>query len=160
MDDSIAISIKDLSLSFSTKKRREDAHAVFQKLNLNIKKNSFVCILGPSGCGKSTLLRLMSELILPQQGSVAFNFEETKVTTNRSAFVFQKPTLLPWLSAIDNILFPIKHKFGRINAQDVERAHSLIELIKLSKFANGSFIDVRVAQKRSRVDEPVSVPWK
>jgi ABC-type nitrate/sulfonate/bicarbonate transport system ATPase subunit len=39
--------------------------------------------------------------------------------------VFQKPTLLPWLNVLDNITFPMRHKYGRVDEKDVASAHDL-----------------------------------
>ncbi|MCL4137472.1 UNVERIFIED_CONTAM: hypothetical protein GTU68_007279 [Idotea baltica] len=76
-------------------------------LDFTVGRHEFVSVLGPSGCGKSTLLRLLAGLIQPSAGQVeVFDYP---VTTPRDdvGIVFQKPTLLPWLSVIDNVTFPL-----------------------------------------------------
>ena len=50
--------------------------------------------------------------------------------------VFQKPTLLPWLNVTDNVLFPLRHKFGRAKSSDVDRARELVEMVGLGGFAD------------------------
>jgi len=105
-------------------------------VSFSIEKNEFVAVVGPSGCGKSTLLRLLSGLLKPTQGSV--NIFGVPVTEPRDevGIVFQQPTLLPWLNVKDNVLFPIKHKFGRISNQDKIQADSLIEMVGLKDFSS------------------------
>jgi NitT/TauT family transport system ATP-binding protein len=50
--------------------------------------------------------------------------------------VFQKPTLLPWASVEDNVLFPIRHKRGRVSAEDRARTEDLLHMVGLDGFAN------------------------
>ncbi|MCU4676063.1 ABC transporter ATP-binding protein [Catenovulum sp. 2E275] len=104
-------------------------------VSFSIKKNEFVAVVGPSGCGKSTLLKLLSGLMQPTHGSV--NIFGTPVTEPRDeiGIVFQQPTLLPWLNVSNNVLFPIKHKRGRVTQQEKEQANSLIKMVGLEDFA-------------------------
>ncbi|MFC6486560.1 ABC transporter ATP-binding protein [Nitratireductor sp. GCM10026969] len=103
-------------------------------LETNITRHEFVAVLGPSGCGKSTLLRLVAGLLRPTRGAVeVFGL---KVTEPRDdiGIVFQKPTLLPWANVEDNIVFPLRHKTGRVDAQDRERARALLAKVGLAGF--------------------------
>lgn len=105
-----------------------------QDVNFNIDKNQFIAVVGPSGCGKSTLLRLLSGLMVPTEGQVcAFN---QRVTEPRDdiGIVFQKPNLLPWLSILDNVLFPLKHKHNFVGDKDRKIASELIDMVGLSDF--------------------------
>ncbi|MGQ8366738.1 ABC transporter ATP-binding protein [Glaciecola sp. 1036] len=109
---------------------------VIQNVNLSIKRHEFVAIVGPSGCGKSTLLRMVSGLLMPTSGKVkVFDLEVTKPRED-VGIVFQKPTLLPWLSVIKNVLFPLKHKYGRYSKEQQKRAFDLLEMAGLSAFAD------------------------
>lgn len=104
-------------------------------LNFEINKNEFVAVVGPSGCGKSTLLNLITGLLQPTYGEV--NIFDAPMTEPRDevGIVFQKPTLLPWLSVLDNVVFPLKHKHGRVTARDKNRAQKLLWLVGLENFA-------------------------
>ncbi|RKF13732.1 ABC transporter ATP-binding protein [Alginatibacterium sediminis] len=103
-------------------------------VNFSIDKHQFVAVVGPSGCGKSTLLRLLSGLIPASEGLV--NVYGHAVTEPREdvGIVFQKPTLLPWLSILDNVLFPLKHKYNFVSVKDKKRAIGLIEMVGLGDF--------------------------
>src|SRR5262249_35200557 len=84
----------------------EEVEALAQ-VSLAARRNEFVCLVGPSGCGKSTLLRLVAGLVAPSIGAVSI--AGTAVTEPRAdtGIVFQAPTLLPWASVLDNVLFPL-----------------------------------------------------
>ncbi len=71
-------------------------------LNLVIRDNAFVTLLGPSGCGKTTILRLVAGLIYPTLGKVTVDGVEIEGPAPDRGMVFQKPTLLPWLTVEKN----------------------------------------------------------
>jgi len=106
-----------------------------QDVNLSLRRHEFVSVIGPSGCGKSTLLRLVGGLLKPTSGTVSIFGMPVSEPRDEVGFAFQKPTLLPWLNVVDNIIFPMKHKYGRVDARDSARAQALLETIGLTDFA-------------------------
>ena len=76
-------------------------------VSLNIAAGDFVALLGPSGCGKSTLLRLIAGLDQPDAGTLTWDANH-QPTTGEIGFVFQDATLLPWVSAADNVFLPLR----------------------------------------------------
>ena len=99
-----------------------------------VDRHEFVAVLGPSGCGKSTLLRIIAGLIAPTSGRCeVFGMAVTRPRDD-VGIVFQKPTLLPWASVEDNVVFPIRHKTGRVGREDRERARALLETVGLAGF--------------------------
>jgi NitT/TauT family transport system ATP-binding protein len=93
----------------------------------------FLSIVGPSGCGKSTLLRLMAGLIPLTAGSIALNGREVTEPRQDVALMFQRPTLLPWRTALQNTLLP--PKLGKKLDDKAERqAYELLELVGLTGF--------------------------
>jgi NitT/TauT family transport system ATP-binding protein len=107
-------------------------------LNFDIEKNQFVAVVGPSGCGKSTLLKLITGLMQPTHGQVLVFNKPMVEPRDEVGIVFQKPTLLPWLSVVENIVFPLKHKSGKASKADYERAQKLLWLVGLESFADQS----------------------
>lgn len=105
-------------------------------VSFDIGRHEFVAVVGPSGCGKSTLLRLLSGLIRPTRGEVRLFGTSVTEPRDEVGIVFQKPTLLPWLNALDNVLFPIRHKHGRVGQADRERARALIAMVGLGEFCD------------------------
>ena len=83
--------------------------AALDAIDLEVPDGEFVAIVGPSGCGKSTLLSLVAGLRLPSRGTVLCDGERiTGPMPRKVGMVFQEPNLLPWLSAVDNVAFPLK----------------------------------------------------
>ena len=107
-----------------------------QQIDLEIHRHEFVAVVGPSGCGKSTLLRMVSGLLIPSAGKVSVFEKQVTEPRDDVGIVFQKPTLLPWLSIRKNVLFPLKHKFGRYSAKDEKRADELLAMAGLAQFAD------------------------
>lgn len=131
-----------------------------QDVQLHLRRNEFVSLIGPSGCGKSTILRLIAGLLRPTSGQV--RIFDTPVTEPRDeiGMVFQKPTLLPWLTVLDNITFPMKHKYGRVTAQEHARALELLHMVGLTEFGHkrpgelSGGMQQRVAIARSLLHDP------
>src|ERR1700730_5786133 len=88
---------------------------------LSVEKGEFVCLLGPSGCGKSTLLMMIAGLEPVTEGTILAG--GTYMTEPRAeiGIVFQDPTLLPWKTALQNVLFPIE-MMGRSRSAYLGRA--------------------------------------
>ena len=107
-----------------------------QDVNLSLRRHEFVSLIGPSGCGKSTLLRLVGGLLKPSSGTVSIFGMPVTEPRDEIGFAFQKPTLLPWLDVLQNITFPMKHKYGRVDTRDSERAQALLETVGLRDFAH------------------------
>jgi NitT/TauT family transport system ATP-binding protein len=93
----------------------------------------FVSIVGPSGCGKSTLLRLIAGLIPLTGGHIAVNGLAVTEPRQDVALMFQRPTLLPWRTALQNALLP--PKLGKKLDDGAERqAYELLDLVGLGGF--------------------------
>ncbi|MEH6497803.1 MAG: ABC transporter ATP-binding protein [Pseudoalteromonas distincta] len=112
-----------------------DSPMAVRNIDLEIHRHEFVAVVGPSGCGKSTLLRMVSGLLLPSEGQVSVFGKPVSGPRDDVGIVFQKPTLLPWLNVRKNVLFPLKHKFGRYGRADEQRANELLAMAGLDAFA-------------------------
>jgi len=102
-------------------------------VSLQVRRNEFVCLVGPSGCGKSTLLRLVAGLVAPTEGAVSIGGVRVTEPRDDTGIVFQAPTLLPWASILDNVLFPLD-MMGRLDAAGCARARDLLALVGLAGF--------------------------
>ena len=91
------------------------------EVSLEVARNEFVCLVGPSGCGKSTLLRLVAGLVAPSGGTVSIGGAAVTEPRDDTGIVFQAPTLLPWASILDNVLFPLD-MMGKLDAAARARA--------------------------------------
>ena len=102
-------------------------------VSLDVERNEFVSLVGPSGCGKSTMLRLVAGLIAPTRGEL--EIDGTRVTEPRRdiGIVFQSPTLLPWATVAENVLFPLR-LMREAGSDSRDRAQSLLDLVGLKGF--------------------------
>lgn len=100
-------------------------------VNLTIPAGQIVSLIGPSGCGKTTLLRLMSGLEKATAGGVGLE-PPANSRMGEIAFVFQQPSLLPWRSALENVLLPLEltHWGNAKTRQDAAR--EILDTVQLS----------------------------
>ena len=87
-------------------KRYGDGPVVLDRISLAAASGDFVSLIGPSGCGKSTLLRLIAGLSPLSGGTVTISGQTPEQAAAELAFVFQEPTLLPWLTVAKNVGLP------------------------------------------------------
>ena len=107
--------------------------AALDDVDLAVGNEQFACIVGPSGCGKSTLLRLVAGLIAPTRGTIEVGGLRVDGPREDVGIVFQKPTLFPWASVLENVLMPLK-LMGRPTASHRKRAMDLLEMVGLGGF--------------------------
>lgn len=98
----------------------------------SVPQGGFASVLGPSGCGKSTLLRLVAGLDT-HSGSLTVGGEEVSGPRDDVGMMFQRPTLLPWKTAIENVLLPTQLK-GRVSRSEKAQGMELLHLVGLDGF--------------------------
>ena len=105
-------------------------------VNLDLAAGEFVSLLGPSGCGKSTLLRMIAGLGDPSVGTIdwaTMSHDAWGRPARELGFVFQDPTLMPWATALDNVVLPLK--LSRTNRGEAEaRGAEMLALVGLKGF--------------------------
>ena len=86
-------------------------------VNVSVKNGQFVAIIGTSGSGKSTLLNMLGGLDIPTSGSVKVEDKSLEKLTEeqltvfrrqRIGFIFQNYNLIPYLTAYENIVLPVR----------------------------------------------------
>jgi NitT/TauT family transport system ATP-binding protein len=112
---------------------RTDSIESIRCVSVAIERGGFVSILGPSGCGKSTLLMMIAGLIPVSSGRIAINGAPVQGPRRETSLVFQTPTLFPWRTVIDNVLFPIEVFKGDLVAAERD-AVKLLEMTGLLDF--------------------------
>jgi glycine betaine/proline transport system ATP-binding protein len=109
-------------------------------VNLEVGEGEIFVIMGLSGSGKSTLVRCMSRLVEPTSGEVIFNgrdllsaseAEMIELRRHKMGMVFQHFALLPHLSVLDNVAFPLEVQ-GVDRARREARAREMIQLVGLA----------------------------
>lgn len=85
-----------------------DGVTVYDDFNFDLPEKRFISIFGPNGCGKSTLINMISGLMPMDQGSVLYDGKSIRET--KISYVFQnyREALFPWMSAINNLRYPLK----------------------------------------------------
>lgn len=107
--------------------------AVLQHFDLDVPQGDFVTIIGPSGCGKSTFLRAVADLLPPLSGTLSVLGGSAADARRRRdvSFVFQDATLLPWRTALQNVMLP--NDVGKAPArEEAPSAKELLDLMGLS----------------------------
>lgn len=106
---------------------------VLDHLSIAVPEGSITGLVGPSGCGKSTLLALVAGLIKPADGRVVWAPETASPPRHPLTMMFQKDTLLPWLTVENNIglHFRVAHS-GLSKEQQRARIAELISLAGLN----------------------------
>jgi NitT/TauT family transport system ATP-binding protein len=110
-----------------------DEVVAVRDVSLTVERDEFVALVGPSGCGKSTLLRLIAGLLRPTGGAVLIDGTPVREPRQDTGIVFQNPTLLPWATVTDNVLFPLK-LMHQVRPGSVAAVHGLLKLVGLAGF--------------------------
>ena len=130
--------------------------------DLDIADGEFVAILGPSGCGKSTTLFMLAGIYAPSGGSIRFGgavVNEVEAKDRNVGIVFQSYALYPHMTALDNIMFPLKFK-GLSRNEARERALRVARLVQVEELMARKPGEMsggqqqRVALARALVKEP------
>jgi len=146
----------------SAGKTYPDGTHALQPVDLTIEEGEFVTLLGPSGCGKSTLLKMIAGLLEPSDGRLLLwrrPVGELHSCTNKLAFVFQSPTLMPWASVRSNVRLPLDLA-GVPRKEAEDRVAEALELVGLDKFAGAlpralsGGMQMRVSIARGLVTQP------
>lgn len=126
------LSIAGLHKTFAVAKSTVKALA---DINIEVADNEFVSLVGASGCGKSTLLSIIAGLQSFDHGEVLVDGVPIAGPGLDRGVVFQSYTLLPWLTAKQNIEFALREA-GTDPKLISGIASSHLELVKLSRFAD------------------------
>ena len=136
-------------------KRFANGTRALSGIDLKLGDGDFLVLLGPSGCGKSTLLRLIAGLDLPTEGLLLW--QDGPPACGKVGYVFQDATLMPWASALANVMLPLRLRRA---TEAKARAREALTLVGLSDFADArpkalsGGMRMRVSIARALVTEP------
>ena len=98
-------------IEFAQVTKRFGERHVLGGVNLSIEEGEFVSIVGASASGKTTLLKIAAGLVDPSEGEVRIGGKPVAGFPRRAAIVFQNYSLLPWLSALENVVLAVESAF-------------------------------------------------
>ncbi|AFZ09899.1 nitrate ABC transporter, ATPase subunits C and D [Oscillatoria nigro-viridis PCC 7112] len=128
------LTIKDVSKVYETPK---GPYVVLDGVNLTINEGEFICLIGHSGCGKSTLLNMIAGFNGPTNGEVALQGSRITEPGPDRMVVFQNYSLLPWLTATENIHLGVENVYPEKSADEhntIVKEH--LELVGLTEACN------------------------
>ncbi len=111
------------------------------ELSLSVKRGEFVVVTGRSGSGKTTLLSLIAGLTRPTAGSVEWDGadlwslpdrQQSALRNWKMGFIFQFPSLLPSLTALENVLLPVAFRAKPDHGEATEQALKLLDMVGLA----------------------------
>lgn len=134
--------------------------------SMAIHEGEFVAVVGPSGCGKSTILKVVSGLHRISRGSARLEGQEIVGPTKICGMAFQNATLLPWRTALDNVLLSLEispateRDYRSRKAEYREMAMDILALVGLKDFASkypwelSGGMQQRVSLSRALIHKP------
>ena len=109
-----------------------DIRHVLQGVSLSIERGEFVAIVGTMGSGKSTLLGMLAGLVRPDSGQVTVDGGVVTGVLREAAFVFQNYSLLPWLTALDNVRLAVEAALPALTRREQrDHARDMLERVGL-----------------------------
>jgi NitT/TauT family transport system ATP-binding protein len=137
------IAVENLGFSHGTSQ-------VLGDISFRISTGEHVALLGRSGAGKSTLLHLLAGIYKPSHGALTVDGAPVTAKSHKPVLMFQRPALLPWLTAYQNILVPLR--FSGALRRDPAAAHAkvrgLIEKIGLQDRADALPVNLSGGQQQ------------
>ncbi len=121
------------------------------EVHCRVREGEFVSLLGPSGCGKSTLLMMVAGLETPTMGRIDVGGKAMDGCREDIGLMFQDPTLLPWKTALENVMFPIKILHRPRN----DYRDEAIQL--LTRVGLGDFLDKKPSQLSGGMRQRVAI---
>jgi len=140
-------------------------------VDLTVEPGEFLCIMGPSGSGKSTLLNLIGCLDQPTEGIVRLDGQDVgqlprrrlpRIRREKVGLVFQQHNLLPGLTALENVMLPLRYA-GMGRRERRRRGQAVLEQVGLGDRVDHRPTELsggerqRVAIARALINRPAIV---
>ncbi|TMJ22066.1 MAG: ABC transporter ATP-binding protein [Alphaproteobacteria bacterium] len=125
------LEVSDLDKTFTGEGR---AVTAIDRLSLAVDEHEFVSIVGPSGCGKSTFLHIVGGFEPATAGDVRLHGRPIGAPGPDRGMMFQELSLFPWLTAVENVAWPLEMK-GLPKRERLSKAAEYLNLVHLARFA-------------------------
>lgn len=132
MEQKVRLHVENLTKTFTNKENEVEAVG---GVTLDVYDNEFLVLLGPGHCGKTVFLNILAGLEQPTGGEIFLDGEPITGNDPRIGMVFQKWSLLPWKTVMENTEIGPKFK-GVDKATRRKKAQQYIDLVGLHGFEN------------------------
>lgn len=112
----VVLNMQDLTKVYPTP---TGDYVVLENLQLQIMKEEFVSIIGHSGCGKTTLLTMIAGLNNISGGEILLNEFPIAGPGPDRGVIFQSPSLLPWMTALQNVMLGVRQVFPQASKKEL-----------------------------------------
>jgi NitT/TauT family transport system ATP-binding protein len=126
------VEVVNLDKTFASGGRTVQA---IDKLSLAIDRHEFVSIVGPSGCGKSTFLHIVGGFEPASGGDLRIDGRPIGAPGPDRGMMFQELSLFPWLTALENVAWPLEMK-GLAKAERIAKARDYLDLVHLARYGD------------------------
>ncbi|MBA3774446.1 MAG: ABC transporter ATP-binding protein [Ramlibacter sp.] len=130
-----ALELNQITVTFHSPDQPAQRYTAVADTTLRIRAGEFVSVVGPTGCGKSTLLNIGAGLLAASSGEVKVFGEPLQGINRRAGYMFQTEALMPWRSAIDNVMVGLQYR-GVADAEARAQAQAWLERVGLGEFGD------------------------
>jgi NitT/TauT family transport system ATP-binding protein len=130
-----ALELNRITVTFHSPDNPGQRYTAVADTTLRIRAGEFVSVVGPTGCGKSTLLNIGAGLLAASSGEIKVFGELLQGINRRAGYMFQTEALMPWRSAIDNVMVGLQYR-GVPDADARAQAQAWLERVGLSEFGD------------------------
>jgi NitT/TauT family transport system ATP-binding protein len=130
-----ALELTNISATFRSREDAAQRYTAVADTTLRIRAGEFVSVVGPTGCGKSTLLNIAAGLLDASSGQVRVFGQPLQGINRRAGYMFQTEALMPWRSAIDNVMVGLQYR-GVPDADARAQAQAWLERVGLGGFGD------------------------
>ena len=130
-----ALELNRITVTFHSPDNPGQRYTAVADTTLRIRAGEFVSVVGPTGCGKSTLLNIGAGLLEASSGDVKVFGEPLQGINRRAGYMFQTEALMPWRSAIDNVMVGLQYR-GVPDADARAQAQAWLERVGLAEFGD------------------------
>jgi len=130
-----ALELEDVSVAFRSREGPDARYTAVAGATLRVGAGEFVSVVGPTGCGMSTLLNVAAGLLAPSAGGVRVFGQPLAGLNRRAGYMFQSDALLPWRSALANVMLGLQYR-DMPQAQAREEAQAWLARVGLAGFGD------------------------
>jgi NitT/TauT family transport system ATP-binding protein len=131
-----ALSLQGVSCTFVSPDAPGQRYTAVRDVNLTVGPGEFVAVVGPTGCGKSTLLNLAAGLLAPSTGGVQVFGQPLSGINARAGYMFQAESLMPWRTALGNVMAGLEFRGGGTKAEMQGHAEDWLRRVGLGAFGD------------------------